>query len=511
MKRSIIYLGIVLFCLSSFSFAKDDIRDLFKNNSAIIYTINIRNFASFDGDLNGIIEPQKGDKIGTFLSAKDKLEDLKKDGINTIYLLPITKNGKLKALGTAGSLYAMDSFNEVAPELDEIDNNKTVFEEAKEFVEYAHKLGLNVIVDLPSCASYDMTLRKPDRFISDKNKEALIPADWTDVRLLKVYDDDKNLNNQTLENFKSFVDMAQNIGFDGIRADVAAIKPPQFWKEIIKYARIKNKNFLFLAEANPQWDNPAPNGVKKYSSVPELLNVGFDSYYAPWSDFKNIKTKEEFDNKIMINSDILKKYKNKSSVSTFATHDQQAPILRGENYWNMVLWLNATLPSNMYFLDGFSVGDDYLYPYEGQKADKSYTDDEYYFVHSGMFDIFNYTAQIRAKKPYLKENYLKAIDFRLKNKDLITKGKFKLLKTDNEKTFAYSIMNNDSELVVIGSLDDEKNQQTCIKSKYLKKINLFSLIHTKAYPQLNQDTIQVELEPLELQVYMINPVNSQVR
>ena len=90
-----------------------------------------------------------------------------------------------------------------------------------------------------------------------------------------------------LDNFKSFVDMVQNIGIDGIRADVAAIKPPNFWKEIIKYARNKNKDFLFLAEANIEWSNPAPNGVKHYSSVDELLEAGFDSYYASWSDFKN--------------------------------------------------------------------------------------------------------------------------------------------------------------------------------------------------------------------------------
>ena len=96
--------------------------------------------------------------------------------------------------------------------------------------------------------------------------------------------------------------------------------------------------------------------------------------------------------KIVEEDKILKRYKDKSTISAFATHDQQAPILRGKNYWDMVLGLNATLKSNMYFLDGFSVGDDFTYDYEGKIASKSYTDDEFYFVHSGMFDIFNYTA-----------------------------------------------------------------------------------------------------------------------
>ena len=59
-----------------------------------------------------------------------------------------------------------------------------------------------------------------------------------------------------------------------------------------------------------------------------------------------------------------------------------------------------------------------------------------------------------------------------------------------------------------------------LRQKYLKaqrnfnsileeKENLFSLIQTKKHPQLNQNMIEVNLEPLELQVYLINLANSQ--
>lgn len=507
MKRIIFFLGIVLI-FSSCAFARENIRELFKNNEAVIYTINIRNFASLDKNLNEIIEVDKGDKIGTFVSAKPKLKELASHGINVVYLLPITPSGKLKALGTAGSLYAMDEFNKIAPELDDTNNPKSVYEEAKEFIDEAHRLGLNVIVDLASCGSYDLSLKRPEWFILDENKEPMIPADWTDVRLFKIYNEDGSLYEATLNNFKSFIDMVQSLGFDGIRADVAAIKPSEFWQEIIKYARKKNKNFLFLAEANVEWDNPAKNGVSHYSSVDELLESGFDSYYASWSDFKNIKTKEEFDNKIIKNQKVLEKNKTKSNISAFATHDQQAPILRGLNYWNMILWLNATLPSNMYFLDGFNTGDDFTYIYEGEIASKTYTDDEYYFVHSGMLDIFNFSAPAKLKYPHLKGKYIRAIDFRKRNQDLITQGKFSLLKTGNEKVFAYSIINKEKELIVLGSLDEKENQKAIVKSKYLEKDNLFSLITTKKHPQLNQEMIEAELEPLELQVYMINLADS---
>ena len=504
MKRRLIITALISILLIYQAQARENIREVFKNNKAVIYTINIRNFAAVDKNLDGLIDPKDKDTKGTFLNAKEKLQTLKNEGINTIYVLPITPSGKLKALGTAGSLYAMDSFNTINPQLDDENNSISAFDEAKEFIKTAHELDLNVILDLPSCGSYDLSIKKPSWFILDKNQEALIPADWTDVRLFKVYNKDKTLYDETLNNFKSFVDMAQNIGFDGIRADVAAIKPKEFWKEVITYARSKNENFLFLAEASLEWSNPAPQTVSKYTSVDELLEAGFDCYYGSWSDFKNIKTKEEFDRKIQNNLKNLKKNKGKSIMAAFATHDQQAPILRGKNYWDMILWLTTTLPVNSYFLDGFSQGDDFTYPYENKKAKNSQTDDEYYFVHSGMFDIFNMTGPIRNKHPELKKKYLKAINFKERNIDLISKGKFKILETNNEKVFAYSITDKDRELIVFGSLDENQNQEVDIKSKYLSKDYLFSLINTKMQPKIEKNHIKATLEPLEIQVYMVS-------
>ncbi len=512
MRRIIIFLELVIVYSLLFlqnCFARQDVVELFKNNQAIIYTINIRNFSALDYDNDGIIDIQKGEKPGTFLGAKEKLKDLKNEGINVIYLLPITQTGRLKALGTVGSLYAMDSFDKISDFLNDYDSDKSLNEQAKEFIDQAHDLGFNVIVDLPSCGSYDLTLKKPNWFMF-KDNEAITPSDWTDVRLFKIYNDDNTLNSEMLDNFKKFVDMAQSLGFDGIRADVAAIKPYEFWKNIISYAKEKNNKFVFIAEASPEWSNPAPGSIKHYATTDELLNAGFDTYYAPFSNFSNIKTKKEFDEKIIKNTKILNKHKGKSSLSTFATHDQKAPVLRGENYWNMVLWLNVTLPYNAYFLDGFSVGDDFTYDYEGKSAKNTYSDDEYYFVHSGMFDIFNLTAQVRPKHPKLKKNYLKALNFRNTNSDLIAKGNFKLLKTNNEKVFAYSIINDNKELIAVGSLDENEAQKALVKSKLIKNNKyLFSFLNGKNKPKITKDEINCTLEPLEIQVYLFNRVAAQ--
>ena len=507
MKKSLVFTSLFLF-LAIHSSSAFNLREAFSNNQAIIYTINIRNFAGQDINNDGIIEPDDGDIKGTFLNASEKLEKLKEEGINTIYLLPITKTGKIKALGTAGSLYAMDSFDELNLQLDDENNDLTIEQEANIFIKKAHELGLKVIVDLPSCASYDLILSKPNWLLLDKNQEAIVPADWTDVRLFKIYDEKNELNQEMLENFKKFVDKMQSIGFDGIRADVAAIKPYDFWKNIINHARSKNPDFLFIAEASPEWSNPASEGVEKYSSIDELLLAGFDCYYGSWSNHKNTNTKKEFDKKIEENIKILKKYNNKSQMIALATHDQQAPILKGKNYWNQVLWLSTTLPLNTYFLDGFSVGDDYTYAYENQKANKTYTDDEYYFVHSGMFDIFNFPAPTKEKHPKLETNYLNAINFKNTHPDIFKNGKFKLLETKNKKVFAYSIKTKKEELIVIGSLDQNNFQEAKIISKYLKQNNQLSIIYSNYRPKISKKEVETILEPLDIQVFLINRANS---
>ena len=77
-------------------------------------------------------------------------------------------------------------------------------------------------------------------------------------------------------------------------------------------------------------------------------------------------------------------------MASFATHDQQSVIVRGGvPLWEMITWLNVTLPVNPYFLDGYVTGDGYIYRYENKKASRSLTDDDYYFVHRAKFDIFN--------------------------------------------------------------------------------------------------------------------------
>ena len=82
----------------------------------------------------------------------------------------------------------------------------------------------------------------------------------------------------------------------------------------------------------------------------------------------------------------------KAVIGSFSTHDEMSPIvINGPGFSNMIIWLNATLPVNSYFVDGFDTGDKYIYFWANKKADVTFTDDDTYFVHRGKIDIFNFT------------------------------------------------------------------------------------------------------------------------
>lgn len=486
----------------------NDLRSLFAGNKSVIYALNIRSFGAEDTNGDDIIEPLDGDKKGTFLNAIPRLKELTKLGINTVYLLPVTKTGKLKALGTAGSLYALDSFDRLSPLLDDKDNPMSVEQEAKMFVDEAHKLGLRVIVDIPSCGSYDMSLEQPDLFIKDKNGNAVVPADWTDVRLFKVYDENGKLNRALVENYQKMIKMLQDIGVDGIRADVAAIKPYEFWKEVIDYARMKDPQFLFIAEACPTWTNPAKQWGD-YETVPRLLEAGFDGYYGDWANFSDFTKSKDVIKRIKSDLKISKEFnKQKSTMASFATHDQQSVIVRGGvPLWEMITWLNVTLPLNPYFLDGYVTGDSYIYRYENKKADRSSTDDDYYFVHRGKFDIFNFSRRPEGNYAELKEKFVKAMKFKYWAKSVLVDGKFVEFKTSNPSVFAYARKNGDDAVVVIGNLNKEHEVDANVYIRNLKDTSFISPVKMGEAPIVKRGKMSVSLKPYEVQVYMLNKVN----
>ena len=183
-KISCFALALILCSGSVFANENNDLRTLFLTNKANICGINLRTFNAKDTNGNEIID--EDEESGNFINAIERLDEIQALGVNTLHVLPITPVGKLKSLGTAGSLYAISDFQTINHQLVDLTSPLTPMEQAKLFVEECHKRGIKVIIDLPSCGAYDLFLTRPELFIKDKKQLSIVPTDWTDVRLLNT-------------------------------------------------------------------------------------------------------------------------------------------------------------------------------------------------------------------------------------------------------------------------------------------------------------------------------------
>ena len=455
---------------------KNDSRKLFTDNNAVIYEINIRTFNAKDNNHNGIIDFDLNEECGTFVNAVERLDELKNLGINMLHVLPVTQVGRTKALGTAGSLYAAASFNKLNEQLKD-KSSVDINLQAKNFVQEAHKRGIRVIIDLPACGAYDLYLQRPELFVKDKEQLPVVPADWTDVRLLDA-GSETVVNPDVFGVYKEFVDLAiDELGVDGIRADVAHCKPAAFWKDLISYSREKDPQFLWLAESSDSWHEPV-SGYGVFTPYDKLLDAGFDGYYGSFFNLKEWNNKKQLINHILFNREIANQFSDKKSViGSFSTHDELSPILvNGMPYSEMILWLNSTMPVNAYYPDGFPTGDNYIYDWANQKSDYSFTDDDYYFAHRGKIDIFNFSRKPGGNNKELLKEFIRANEFRNSIADLLSNGNFIQLKTNKDSIFAYAINYNNSAVVVFGNLDFDNSVLADIKLPKINKSTKFKCI-----------------------------------
>lgn len=512
-KIKIFLLALILtFSVSAETFAAEqpwvnDLRKLFLSNGSIIYEINIRTFNAQDKNGNGIIEFDLGEESGNFINAIDRLDELQDSGINTIHVQPITPVGKIKALGTAGSIYAASSFDTINPQLKSSKSSLSLEAQARKFIDEAHKRKIRVIVDLPACGSYDLYLQQPELFKKDNSNQPVIPADWTDVRLLNAGTEDK-INRDVYNLYKGFVDMVINLGADGIRADVAPLKPAKFWKELIAYSRKKDNQFMWLAETSDSWTEPVSKyGV--YTSYNKLLDAGFDGYYGSWFNLKNWKNANEFYHHVKFNMAIREKaHGEKSVIGSFTTHDEMSPILvHGPQFSDMIVWLNATLPLNAYFVDGFPTGDNYIYFWANKKAPKTYTDDDFYFVHRGKIDIFNFSRKPGGTNPEIIKDYLLATRFKQAIAPILANGKFTVLKSSNPSVFAYAMSHGDKTVLVFGNLNFSDINESKIKVPKFNDKLMTIPIKINNIPVWEKKEFHAKFKPGEIQVLYVDGFN----
>lgn len=207
----------------------------------VIYEMNVGSFTS----------------AGTFAAAQAKLDDLRKLGIDILWLMPIYPRG-----GGINSPYAATNFKAVNP-------NYGTIATLKSLVDRAHELGMEVILDwVPNhTATNAVWVTQHPEYYTTQNGQMVHPNNYGDVYQL-------NYNSPALceamnDCLRFWIDQT---GIDGYRCDYVSSPaiPGSYWSSTIPMLRnyAAGKTITMLAEADIVHD------------ANKLLNVGFDYDYA---------------------------------------------------------------------------------------------------------------------------------------------------------------------------------------------------------------------------------------
>lgn len=195
------------------------------SKNAIIYEVNVRQFTD----------------SGTFKEFENHLPELKKLGVDILWLMPINPIGVLNRKGGLGSYYSVRDFKKINPEFGTL-------EDFKNLVAKIHQNGMRVIIDwVANHTSWDneWTKTHPEFYNKDSDGNFFPPvADWSDVIDLNY--DNKELWNYMIDAMEYWV---KECNIDGFRCDVAAMVPIEFWIDA-RMKLSKTKNLFMLAEAS---------------------------------------------------------------------------------------------------------------------------------------------------------------------------------------------------------------------------------------------------------------------
>lgn len=491
----------------------NNLKTLFENNQSKILAIIPRTFNA--KDLNGNEFIDGNEQHGTFLNAIDRLDEVKAQGFNTLHILPIHPPGKMKAMGTAGSLYSPKDFLEIDPNLIDKNDPRSDKEQFKAFIDECHKRNIKVMLDLPSCASYDLFLEKPDLMAKERDGLAKTPQGWNDIRMFQPWEDEgkRTLNPKLLELHKEYVDMCIDLGIDGIRADVARAKPVEFWDIIIPYSHMRDPEFGWLAETYT-YEDASPQANMPYDRPEDSLRAGFDNIYGQYHIFHEWPNASTFMDYVKEQLDMSYRLpKGKSLIGSFATHDDISPMYHGgADYCNLTMGLQATLPMlNPYIVDGYQSGDYYSYPYEDKYNPVTQTDNHEMTVHRGRLDIFNFSRKPGGENPEIGKFMKSAFDLKDKYANVINKGTFIELNKDgdkNDQIIAYARHFNGKTLVVIANKNVDRAVACKIKVPSLKAeqdlINLLPSYGTESVIQAGENEIRADIGPARIHVFEVD-------
>lgn len=505
---------------------KNNLRTMIQNNESVMLGIVPRTFTAVDLNGDEKIMLSEGEKQGTFLSAIDRLDELKEDGFNTIHILPIHPPGKKKAMGTAGSNYAPqkmvtdDGHLAIDPVLIDPNDSRTPDEQFKVFIDECHKRDIKVMLDLPSCASVDLFEAEPELMAFGRNGEDKTPQGWADIRMFDPWDDEtkRTLNPKLLEMHKQYVDACIDLGLDGIRADVARAKPTEFWDILIPYSHEKDPEFAWLAETYT-YECASPQVNMPYDRPEDSLRAGFDEYYGQYHIFHEWKNATEFNDYVKLNLDMSHRLPaGKTCIGSFMTHDDKSAMTHGgPNYCNMTTVIQSTIPMcNPYFVDGFQTGDYYDYQYSGSYSDETVTDNHKMDHHSFQLDIFNLSRKPGGDYPDMERVLRETLKMRNENKDLFADRNSSYIELDKfgdkkDQIIAYARHNNGRTALVIANKNPNRRLTGTVFVPGLNKDQKLELISptygdSSEFQTANSE-VRVDLAPASAYVFEIDTPN----
>ena len=505
---------------------KNNLRTMIQNNESVMMAIVMRTFTANDINGDDKISFKDGEKNGTFLSAISRLDELKKDGINTIHILPIHPAGKKNAMGTAGSIYAPAKFLEkdghfaYDPLLIDKNDPRTPDEQFKAFIDECHKRNIKVMLDIPSCASVDWFEAEPELMAFGRNGEDKTPQGWADIRMFEPWADEtkRTLNPALYELHKKYVDNAIELGLDGIRADVARAKPTEFWDKLITYSHTKDPEFAWLGESYT-YECASPQVNMPYDRPEDLLRAGFDDYYGQYHIFHDWKGATEFNDYIKLNLDMSHRLPaGKSVIGSFLTHDDSSSMIHGgENFCKMTTVLQTTIPMcNPYFIDGFQTGDYYDYKYRDSVNDESLVENKVMEEHRYRLAIFNLARKPGGGHPDIERVMKGCLKMRSENLDVLADRNSSFIELDkredlNDQIITYARHNNGRTILVVANKNPNRNVTGIIEIPGLKKQqklnNMVPEYGDTSEFQVAENELKVNLAPADAYVFEIDTPN----
>ncbi len=139
---------------------------------ATVYSTMIRTSATYDHDRSGNLEESNlygFNEGGTFVKMLALIPLLKKMGITTVYMLPISQFSLKDKKGELGSPYGVSNFFKIDPSLKDkmIGDEMTLEEEFSAFVEACHMQGIRVMIDIiprTNSVNSDLIVTNPEWF-----------------------------------------------------------------------------------------------------------------------------------------------------------------------------------------------------------------------------------------------------------------------------------------------------------------------------------------------------------